>query len=175
MRKYLEAEFLLSCLVQRMAEESRSKCNICKATWALLDLDVFPPPTEILFDRNFHFIQIGTMKGLKPLTIFNTQAKPKLRTGLGRDFSAITQEQPQPHKSNVLPEASKPGWCLSTNSPQEIVPEQLNRRSPHFKNYRTKKCKSKILIGRIYNNFITSITAKREVATHQDALSSKNL
>lgn len=101
------------------------------------------------------------MQGLKPLTVLNAQAKLKLGIGLGHDPSAITQQQPQPHKNNVLPEASKPGWCSATNSPQEIVPKQWGRRSPHFKNYRTKKCNSKIFIGRMYNNLITSITVER--------------
>lgn len=82
------------------------------------------------------------MEGLKPLTVFNAQAKPKLGIGLGHDSSAITLQQPQPHKNNVLPEAAKPGWCPATNSPQEIVSKQWGRRSPHFKKLQDKETPS---------------------------------
>lgn len=33
---------------------------------------------------------MGTMNGLKPLTVFNAQEKLKLGIGLEHDFSAIT-------------------------------------------------------------------------------------
>lgn len=125
----------------------------------------FPTISRNPVPHEFFFYSNGNNEWTKPLAVFNAQEKPKPGIGLGHDFSAITQWQPQPHKNNVLPETSKPGWCPSTNSPQEIVPEQWGRRSPYFKNYRTKKPKSKILIGRMYNNLITSITAKGELTT----------
>ena len=83
--------------------------------------------------RSFHLIQIGTVKGLKPLTVSNAQAKPKLGRGLRHDSSAITQQQPPPHKNDVLPETSKPGWCPATNSPRESVPKQWGGRSHSLK------------------------------------------
>lgn len=65
---------------------------MCKTAWTLVDLDLSPPPPEILFHNSVHFILMETMKGIKPLTVVNAQAKPKPGIRFGHDSIAITQQ-----------------------------------------------------------------------------------
>lgn len=133
---------------------------------ASLDLDLSLPSPEILFHtQEFPFDSNRNSEGTKPLTVFNAQAKPKLGEASVTWFLS----------NNLAATTAPQEWCSARNLKARVVSchqlttrectKTVGRKEPWFKNYRTRKCKSKMFMGRMYNSLITSITAKIELTT----------